>query len=83
MKEFIQRMIKNKTARYIFAGASYVFLTVLFFGIGYTVGTETGKGLITTPVSVASPAEDNTPAPTATSAGSITTTTEASYRAQQ
>lgn len=71
MKEFIQRMIKNKTARYIFAGASYVFLTVLFFGIGYTVGTETGKGLITTPVSVASPAEDNTPAPTAASAAPV------------
>ena len=38
---------------------------------GYTVGTETGKGLITTPVSVASPAEDNTPAPTATSAAPV------------
>ncbi len=64
MKNFYIKLMKNKTARYILTAASYVFLTVLFFGIGYSIGTETGSGLISTPVSVASPAEENTPAPT-------------------
>ncbi len=64
MKNLIKKLTKNPTARHILTAASYVFLTALFFGAGYLIGFENGDGMLSTPVSVSSAAEDSaTPAP--------------------
>ena len=65
MKNIIKRLLENKTSRYILTATSYLLLTAAFFGAGYAIGTSNGGGLVSAPVYVAAPAEDNSPSPAA------------------
>lgn len=66
MKDHIENILKNRLARYILTGASYVLLTALFFGIGYSIGTKRTESAFTAPVSAVSPAEEASPSPAPT-----------------
>lgn len=68
MKRFMKKLMQDPTSRHILTAASYVFLTALFFGAGYLIGFENGDGMLSTPVSVSSSADetDTTPSPAPT-----------------